>query len=113
MNIRSVSGVIEASPQVTVHFSQYSNSSLLVIGQVNKLGIFILAQNENPEAQDEEKVYNVEVKFGDRCDEWSITLARAIVERLNQGNMMIILSVLQKDREMFRNILDNLEKIIG
>lgn len=113
MNIRTASGVIEATPPLVVNFSKYSNNSVLLITQVNKLGLFILAENENPEAETTEKVYNVEVKFGDRCDEWSLALARGIVEKLNIGNMLIILSILQRDTEMFNMILNSLEQIIS
>ena len=69
MSIKTLSTTIDCEIPLIIHFSQYSNSSFLLISQVNKLGIFILAENENPEAEVNEKVYNVEVKFGDRCDE--------------------------------------------
>ena len=69
MSIRTLSTKINSALPIEVHFAQYSNGSLLVLTQVKRLGIFILAENENPEAQVSEKVYNVEIKFGDRCDE--------------------------------------------
>jgi Proteasome assembly chaperone 3 len=109
MSIRTISATIEATPPISVYFSQYSNSSVLILTQVNKLGIFILAENENPDAQLSEKVYSTEIKFGDRCDEWSLALARGIVERLNIGTMMIIASIINRDSGTYNLILNRIE----
>ena len=113
MSITNVSGVIDSEVPISVNFSNYSNVSMLFISQVNKLGVFILAENENPEAEIEEKVYNVEVKFGDRCDEWSIALARGIVQKLNIGKIIIVLSVIQRNPQVYNLILESLPKIIN
>ncbi|OMJ74375.1 hypothetical protein SteCoe_26731 [Stentor coeruleus] len=106
MSLKTVSAEIPANPPVKVHLTQYSNCSVLFLTQVNKLGIFIQATLENPEClSEDERVYSVEVKFGDRCDEWSLALARAIVEKLNIGNLMVVVSITQRDAWMFNQIL--------
>ena len=72
-----------------------------------------MAENENPEAQVSEKVYNVEIKFGDRCDEWCLALARGIVERLNIGNIMMVMSFVDKNLEVFNLVTQFLaEKLL-
>jgi hypothetical protein len=112
MSIQNLDYVINAVNPIRVHFSQYSNGAFLLITQVNKLGNFILAEIENPESQNEEKVYNIEVKFGDRCDEWSIALARAIIEKLGIPKLMIICSLVTQDIETFNLILKNLAYLL-
>lgn len=108
MSIQNLDYSIEAPTPIKVHFSQYTNGALLLLTQVNKLGNYISAVLENPESQNDEKVYNVEVKFGDRLDEWSIALCRGIIEKLGLPKMMIICSIITKDQDTFNTILKNL-----
>lgn len=99
---------ISCSQDIKVHFSKYSNGCLLILTQVNKLGTYILAELENPESQSSEKIFNVQVKFGDRCDEWSLALSRGIIEKLSFPRVLIIISIVTKTPETFNLILNSI-----
>lgn len=99
---------LASSPDIKVHISNYSNCCLIILTQVNKLGTFILAELENPESHSSEKVYNIQVKFGDRCDEWSLALSRGIIEKLSLPRALIISSLVHRNSETFNLILNSI-----
>lgn len=75
---------LPTSPPTKVLITEYSNLVFTIITQVERIGTLVQAWVDNPEDIQENYVYTVQVRFGQRQDAVAETVARALLEIISK-----------------------------